>query len=216
MSDTYMINGEPVARYEQEQYDAAVAVLARFADPETLAGNLSISVEDQVKDRITAGARYPHVALTKLQAMYSRWARDDEAKNAFPNWRVTLDINSPEVSPGWGIDGDGLTIPRILFLPLDPDGSLARTTGAQFAAVYHHSMGTYSFEDQNGRTVVLQDGLSGYHGIVRTYPTLESAESDATELANAVRTLRKEADSPYTDDPVRQVREYTKPEPLTP
>ena len=212
MTDTYMINGEPVARYEQERLTAAEAELARFADPATLAGNLSISVDQQVKDRIKAGARYPHVALTKVQKIYSQWARDEEAKNAFPNWRVTLDINSPEVSPGWGIDDNGNTIPRILFLPLDPDGALAQKHGAEFAAVYHHSMGTYDFEDANGRTVTLQDGHTGYHGIVRLYPTMADAQQEADELARAVRTLRDGADSPYTNDPVRQVREYPKPE----
>lgn len=212
MTDTYMMNGEPVARYEGERLAEAEAELARFADPETLAGNLSISVEQQVQDRIRAGARYPHTALAKVQEIYSRWAKDEEAKKAFYNWRVTLDHNSPEAKPGCGIDDTGHTIPRIYFLPLDPDGALAQRFGAEFAAVYHHSAQEVTFTDSDGNEVKIQDGFTGYHGIVRLYNTMAEAEEDANRLAAAIRTLAGGAGSPYTDDPARKVREYPKPE----
>jgi len=208
MTDTYSINGEPIARYEQEAADVAEAILAKFADPETLAARLVISVEDQVADKIAAGTRYPQVALAAVQKAYSTWARDAEAKNTFRGWKVTLDSQCPEVKPGWGIDLEGHTIPRILFLPLNPEGGVARKTGDEFAAVYHHSLSTYKFTSTDGTEVLNMSPLDGYHGIVATYATMTDAEEASSELYYAVRTLRDGPASPYTDDPIRTVVEY--------
>lgn len=208
MNDIYAINGEPVSLYEQERLVEAEAVIAKFIDLETMQFNLKVSIETIVKERAEQ-SRFPHGALAKTNKAWSKWARDKEAQDVVNGWRVHLPINGEEYRPGTGIDFDGDTIPRVLFLPVIPDGALYAKYDKLWAAIAHHSLSSYEFQGDDG-DIRIQSLHDGFHGVIAFYDTYEEAQEARNDLANALKVWTATASTPVTTDPVRKVREYNR------
>lgn len=208
MEDTYLLNGEPVARYEAEQLQAAEAVLGEFINLGTETFRLKLTIDTLVDDAI-AQTRFPQVALQKVNRQFSDLARSADARILQP-WRVTLSHEQPEISPGCGVGLDGHTLPQVYFLPLDPRGGIYRRYGHGFAAIAQHSLTIYDLGDGTPR----QSMFEGWHGIIATYPDIVTAQDEAVALKQAVEKLGQPAASPHRTDPSRYVATYNEPNPL--
>lgn len=207
MEDTYLLNGEPVARYEAEQLQAAEAVLGKFINLGTETFRLKLTIDTLVEEAM-AQTRFPQVALQKVNKQFSNLARSADAKILQP-WRVSLCHEQPEIAPGCGVGLDGHTLPQVYFLPVDPRGGIYRRFGHGFAAIAQHSLDIY---DMDG--IPRQSMFDGWHGIIATYPDIVTAQDEAVALKQAVAKLGQPADSPLRTDPSRYVATYTEPDPL--
>lgn len=207
MEDTYLLNGEPVARYEAEQLQDAEAVLGKFINLGTETFRLKLTIDTLVEEAMEQ-TRFPQVALQKVNRKFSDLARSADAKILQP-WRVTLSHEQPEITPGCGVGLDGHTLPRVYFLPVDPTGGLYRRYGHGFAAIAQHSLDTF---EMNGNP--WQSMFDGWHGIIATYPDIVTAQDEALALKQAVAKLGQPAASPNRTDPSRYVAMYTEPDPL--
>jgi len=208
MEDTYLLNGEPVARYEAEQLQDAEAVLGKFINLGTETFRLKLTIDTLVEEAI-AQTPFPQVALQKVNKQFSNLARSADAKILQP-WRVTLSHEQPEIAPGCGVGLDGHTLPQVYFLPVNPNGGIYRRFGDGFAAIAQHSLTTYEMEDGIPR----QSMFDGWHGIIATYPDIVTAQDEAVALKQAVAKLGQPAASPLRTDPSRYVATYTEPDPL--
>lgn len=197
--------GTHIARYETDRIDEATATIDRFWDPSSGQFFLTHSVEAMVDDRIRQGARFPHGVLATLNKAFASWVRDREAQSIIDGWKVPITLNGDEYRPGTCVDHDGESIPTVMFLPLAEGGALHAKTGDLFAAVAHHSLDTYEYKtcgclvnDQNpccrtAEVLTLVSTRNGFHGIIRTYATLDQCQEDRNALAQAVKLLTREA-----------------------
>lgn len=209
MEDIYLLNGEPVARYEAEQLQDAEAVLGQFINLGTETFRLKLSI-DTLVDEAKAQTPFPQVALQKVNRQFSNLARSADARILQP-WRITLTHEQPEIEPGCGVGLDGHTLPQVYFLPLNPNGGIYRRYGDGFAAIAQHSVDTYTLD---GSDTPRQSMWDGWHGIIATYADIDTAQDAALALKQAVVKLAQPAASPARPDAVRYVASYAEPDAL--
>lgn len=206
MEDIYMLHGEPVARYEQEQLVRHEATISQYIDLGTRQFKLKFPIDDQAKD-LGKTMRFPQTALAVITKTYVAWIDSADARIINP-FRVTITDQSPEQLPRCGVSEDGETLPEVIFLPVDPKGAVFAKTGDYFCAVAHHSMDSYA-ATMNGVTHMRQSKWNGYYGIITTFHDIDTAQQAATDLLFAVQAISQPAASPYRSDPVQ----YVAPEP---
>jgi len=204
MTATNTTAGSHIARYETDRIDEATATIDRFWDPQSGQFFLTHSVDGMVNDRIREGARFPHGVLATINNGFKSWVRDKEAR-IIEGWRVPITLTGDEYRPGTSVDHDGDTIPTVMFLPMYEEGRMAKKTGDLFAAVAHHSLDTYEFKTcgcdlkaenpccRTAEQITMQSTANGFHGLIRTYATLDQCQEDRNALAQAVKLLTGEA-----------------------